>query len=30
VILFGLTSFIALREFITLTPTHRADHRTLS
>ena len=29
VILFGLTSFIALREFITLTPTHRADHRTL-
>ncbi|MCG6859772.1 MAG: phosphatidate cytidylyltransferase [Chromatiaceae bacterium] len=29
VILFGLTSFVALREFITLTPTHRADHRTL-
>jgi phosphatidate cytidylyltransferase len=29
VILFGLTSFIALREFITLTPTRRADHRTL-
>ncbi|WP_020503362.1 phosphatidate cytidylyltransferase [Lamprocystis purpurea] len=29
VILFALTSFIALREFITLTPTHRADHRTL-
>jgi phosphatidate cytidylyltransferase len=29
VVLFGLTSFIALREFITLTPTHRADHRTL-
>jgi len=28
-ILFALTSFIALREFITLTPTHRADHRTL-
>ncbi len=28
-ILFGLTSFIALREFITLTPTRRADHRTL-
>jgi phosphatidate cytidylyltransferase len=27
--LFGLTSFIALREFITLTPTRRADHRTL-
>jgi phosphatidate cytidylyltransferase len=29
VILFGLTSFIALREFITLTPTRRADHRIL-
>jgi phosphatidate cytidylyltransferase len=29
VVLFGLTSFIALREFITLTPTRRADHRTL-
>ena len=29
VILFALTSFIALREFITLTPTRRADHRTL-
>jgi phosphatidate cytidylyltransferase len=29
VILFGLLSFVALREFITLTPTHRADHRTL-
>jgi phosphatidate cytidylyltransferase len=29
VILFGLISFIALRELITLTPTHRADHRTL-
>ena len=29
VILFALTSFVALREFITLTPTHRADHRTL-
>ncbi|MBK1718652.1 phosphatidate cytidylyltransferase [Thiocystis violacea] len=29
VILFGLLSFIALREFITLTPTRRADHRTL-
>lgn len=29
VLLFGLTSFLALREFITLTPTHRADHRTL-
>lgn len=29
VILFGLLSFVALREFITLTPTRRADHRTL-
>ena len=29
VILFALTSFIALREFITLTPTRRGDHRTL-
>jgi phosphatidate cytidylyltransferase len=29
VILFALTSFFALREFITLTPTHRGDHRTL-
>src|SRR5262245_8103360 len=29
VILFGLLSFLALREFITLTPTHRGDHRTL-
>ena len=29
VLLFGLTSFWALREFITLTPTHRGDHRTL-
>ena len=29
VILFGLTSFLALREFITLTPTRLADHRTL-
>ena len=26
---FALVSFLALREFITLTPTHRADHRTL-
>ena len=26
---FALISFLALREFITLTPTHRADHRTL-
>jgi phosphatidate cytidylyltransferase len=29
VILFGLTSFLALREFITLTPTKAGDHRTL-
>lgn len=29
VILFGLTSFLALREFITLTPTRPGDHRTL-
>src|SRR3989338_8230469 len=29
VVLFGLTSFLALREFITLTPTRRADHRSL-
>jgi phosphatidate cytidylyltransferase len=29
VILFGLTSFLALREFITLTPTRLGDHRTL-
>jgi phosphatidate cytidylyltransferase len=29
VILFGFTSFLALREYITLTPTHRADHRAL-
>jgi phosphatidate cytidylyltransferase len=29
VILFGLTSFLAFREFITLTPTARGDHRTL-
>jgi len=27
--LFGLISFLALREFITLTPTRRADHRAL-
>ena len=27
--LFGLLSFLALREFITLTRTRRADHRTL-
>src|SRR5690242_14160889 len=29
VILFGLLSFFALREFVTLTPTRPADHRTL-
>ncbi|MBL9216168.1 MAG: phosphatidate cytidylyltransferase [Opitutaceae bacterium] len=29
VILFGLMSFFALREFITLTPTRPGDHRTL-
>jgi phosphatidate cytidylyltransferase len=29
VVLFGLTSFLALREFITLTPTKFGDHRTL-
>jgi phosphatidate cytidylyltransferase len=29
VILFGLTSFMALREFITLTPTRYGDHRSL-
>src|SRR5688500_12532294 len=29
VILFALTSFFALREFITLTPTRPADHRGL-
>jgi phosphatidate cytidylyltransferase len=29
VVLFAFTSFIALREFITLTPTRPADHRTL-
>lgn len=28
-VLFGLTSFWALREFITLTPTRPGDHRTL-
>ena len=27
--LFGLTSFLALREFITLAPTRRGDHRSL-
>ena len=29
VIMFALLSFLALREFITLTPTRRADHRAL-
>ena len=29
IVLFGLVSFAALREFITLTPTHRADHAAL-
>jgi phosphatidate cytidylyltransferase len=29
VILFGITSFLALREFVTLTPTKLGDHRTL-
>src|SRR4051812_3777325 len=29
VVLFGITSFLALREFITLTPTRPGDHRTL-
>ena len=29
VILFAFVSFFALREFITLAPTHHADHRTL-
>lgn len=29
IILFALTSFLALREFITLTPTKLGDHRTL-
>lgn len=29
VLLFCLTSFLALREFITLTPTHLGDHRAL-
>lgn len=28
-VLFGLLSFLALREYITLTPTRRGDHRTL-
>ncbi|MBP89102.1 MAG: phosphatidate cytidylyltransferase [Planctomycetaceae bacterium] len=29
VVLFGFVSFWALREFVTMTPTRRADHRTL-
>jgi len=29
VLLFGLISFWALREFVTMTPTRRGDHRTL-
>ncbi|MBI4179156.1 phosphatidate cytidylyltransferase [bacterium] len=29
VVLFAVLSFLALREFITLTPTRRGDHRTL-
>jgi len=29
VLLFGATSFLALREFITITPTNPSDHRTL-
>ena len=29
IILFGLVSFLALREFVTLTPTRRADHAVL-
>lgn len=29
IVLFGLISFLALREFITLTPTSRADHSAL-
>jgi phosphatidate cytidylyltransferase len=29
IILFGFVSFLALREFVTLTPTRRGDHRAL-
>lgn len=29
ILLFGFTSFLALREFVTLTPTRRGDHRAL-
>jgi phosphatidate cytidylyltransferase len=28
-VLFGLISFLAMREYMTLVPTHRGDHRTL-
>jgi phosphatidate cytidylyltransferase len=28
-ILFGIISFLAMREYMTLVPTHRGDHRTL-
>jgi phosphatidate cytidylyltransferase len=30
VVLFGIVSFLALREFVTLAPTRRGDHRALS
>jgi len=30
VVMFGLVSFFALREFLTLTPTRRSDHRALA
>lgn len=30
VVMFGLVSFFALREFLTLTPTRRGDHRALA
>ncbi len=29
IVLFGLTAFLAFREFVTLTPTRRGDHRAL-
>ena len=29
IVVFGVISMLALREFITLTPTHRGDHRAL-
>ena len=28
-VLFGIISFLAMREYMTLVPTHRGDHRTL-